>query len=425
MPGPEFYELIFRLGLALGIGLLFGVERGWRTRRLRPGSRAAGIRTFSISGLLGGCTGALAKALGAPGGALALGLGLATFAAVMAVFCRDENRFKRTFSATTWVALVLTFSLGAYAILGDVYAAAAMAVAATIILALRDTIHGWVAALSWAEIRSALVILAMTCIVLPLVPNQSIGLLGGINPRIVWLTAILLAGASFTGYAAVKYLGATRGLVVAGVAGGLVSSTLVTVNNARQASAAGAPYRLLVAGVAAANSVMLIRICAIAALLNNQLFMLIWPPLCAAAAVGAIFAYGCAHWEPNTGYQLRQYKLPNPLSFTYIVGFAAFLSIMILAGRIVGERYGGTGALVGATIAGLFDVDAITVSLAQLAPQSLSLQEAAIAILAAAAADTTSKAAIGAAIGRGRFALSIAILAATSILAAATVWWLS
>jgi uncharacterized membrane protein (DUF4010 family) len=424
MPGPEFYELISRLALALGIGLLFGVERGWRTRRVRPGSRAAGIRTFSISGLLGGSMGALTKALGATGGALALGLGLAAFAAVMAMFCRDENRSKRSFSATTWVALVLTFSLGAYAILGDMYAAAAMAVAATIVLALRDPIHGWVAALSWAEIRSALVILAMTCIVLPLVPDQSIGPMGGINPRIVWVTAILLAGASFAGYAAVKYLGTTRGLVVAGVAGGLVSSTLVTVNNARQASAAGAPYRLLVAGVAAANSVMLIRICAIAAVLNNQLFILIWAPLLAAAAVGAIFAYSCAHWEADSGYRLRQYKLPNPLSFTYIVGFAAFLSIMILAGHIIAEWYGGTGALVGAALVGLFDVDAVTVSLAQLAPRGISLQEAAIAVLAAAASDTLSKAAIGAAIGRGRFALSIAALAATSIAAAATVWWL-
>ena len=425
MPGSEFYELISRLGLALGIGLLFGVERGWRTRRVQPGSRAAGIRTFTLSGLLGGCVGALAIGFGPLNGAIVTGLSLAIFAAVMAVFCRDENRFKRTFSATTWVAVVLTFALGAYAVLGDIHAAAAMAVAATLILAFRDAIHSWVQALSWAEIRSALVILAMTCIVLPLVPNQSIAPLGGINPRLVWVTAILLAGVSFAGYAAIKYFGTTRGLVVAGVAGGLVSSTLVTINNARQASAVGSPYRLLVAGVAAANAVMLIRIGAIAAVLNHQLLALIWPPLAAAAATGAIVAYSYARLDAGTPYRLKRYRLPNPLSFVSIVGLAAVLSIMIVAGRIVGEWYGGTGALIGATIVGLFDVDAVTVSLAQLAPGGLTIEEAAIAVLAAAASDTVSKALIGAAVGRGRFALSITFLAIISISAATIAWWLT
>jgi uncharacterized membrane protein (DUF4010 family) len=282
-----------------------------------------------------------------------------------------------------------------------------------------------VRALNWSEIRSALVILAMTSIVLPLVPNQEIPALGGINPRLVWITAILLAGASFVGYAATKYLGMTRGLVVAGLAGGLVSSTLVTINNARQAAVDESPYRLLVAGVAAANAVMLLRICAIAAALNEQLFALIWPPLAAGAATGAVVAYGFARLEAGNPYRLKRYKLPNPLSFVSIIGLTAFLSIMIVAGRIVGDRYGGTGALVGAAIVGLFDVDAVTVSLAQLAPKGISLQEASVAVLAAAASDTVSKALIGAAIGRGRFASSIALLAASSIAVAAVAWWLS
>jgi uncharacterized membrane protein (DUF4010 family) len=425
VPGSEFYELISRLGLALGIGLLFGVERGWRTRRVQPGSRAAGIRTFTLSALLGGCAGMLATALGPPNGALVLGLTLAVFAAVMAVFCRDENRLKKTFSATTWVAVVLTFALGAYAVLGDIRAAGAIAVAATLILAFRDAIHNWVRALSWVEIRSALVILAMTCIVLPFMPDQPIESFGGINPRLVWITAILLAGVSFAGYAAVKYFGTTRGLVVAGAAGGLVSSTLVTINNARQASVVGSPYRLLVAGVAAANAVMLIRICAIAGALNDRLLALIWPPLAAAAATGVIVAYSFARLEAGNPYRLKRYGLPNPLSFISIIGLAAFLSIMIVAGRIVGDRYGGVGALIGATVVGLFDVDAVTVSLSQLAPQGISLQEAAVAVLAAAASDTISKALIGAAVGRGRFALSIAFLATISIAAAAIAWWLS
>jgi uncharacterized membrane protein (DUF4010 family) len=170
---------------------------------------------------------------------------------------------------------------------------------------------------------------------------------------------------------------------------------------------------------------MLIRICAIAAAFNEQLFALIWAPLAAAAAAGAAVAFSFARLEAGNPYRLKRYKLPNPLSFISIIGLAAFLSIMIVAGRIVGDRYGGTGALIGAAIVGLFDVDAITVSLAQLAPDGISAENAALAILAAAASDTVSKALIGAVIGRGRFALSIAFLAASSIAVAAVVWWLS
>ena len=97
-------ELFLRFALALGIGLLIGLERGWRTREDPAGTRTAGIRTFALTGLLGGVFGALANALGgaaSAGGGLLLGLGFAAFAAVFAVFSRDENKAEGTFSATT------------------------------------------------------------------------------------------------------------------------------------------------------------------------------------------------------------------------------------------------------------------------------------------------------------------------------------
>src|SRR5262245_51403510 len=99
----EFQDLISRLALAVGIGLLIGLERGWRTRQETPGSRTAGIRTFALSGLLGGVIGALGQAVGGIGGGLAIGLALASYAAVMALFCLEENRAEKVFSATTWV----------------------------------------------------------------------------------------------------------------------------------------------------------------------------------------------------------------------------------------------------------------------------------------------------------------------------------
>jgi hypothetical protein len=229
----DFLELISRFGLALGIGLLFGLERGWRSREEPSGARAAGIRTFAISGLLGGVIGAIGQALGGVAGGVLIGLSFAAYTAGSAVFCFQENRSQKVYSATTWVATILTFALGMYSIFGDIHAAAGLAVAATMLLALREPLHGWVENLTWPELRSALVLLAMTFIALPIMPDGPIGPFGGVAPREIWIIAIVLAGASFVGYVAVKYLGATHGILLAGAAGGLASSTAVTIANVR------------------------------------------------------------------------------------------------------------------------------------------------------------------------------------------------
>ena len=121
------------------------------------------------------------------------------YSAVMLVFCLEENRANQRISATTAVAAMLTFALGAYAVIGDMRVAAALAVVTTAILALREPLHGWVENITWPELRSALVLLAMTFVVLPVIPDDPIGPFGGVNPREVWLIAVMLAGISFLG----------------------------------------------------------------------------------------------------------------------------------------------------------------------------------------------------------------------------------
>src|SRR5262249_33127063 len=257
-------ELISRLAVALGIGLLIGLERGWRRRGATPGSRAAGIRTFALSGPLGGGSAALAQALpeqesaGAPSPAIVLGLAFAAFSGVafgaysaaIAVFARDENQAAGNFSATTAIAGMLTFALGAYALIGDMRIAAGAAVAATALLAAREELHGWVEQITWPELRSAGGVVGLSLLCPPLLPDTPLGPFGGVNLREVWLIAIVLASVSFLGYAAVKYFGARRGLLLAAAAGGVASSTAVTIANARRAVAREGSPRLLAAGVA-------------------------------------------------------------------------------------------------------------------------------------------------------------------------------
>jgi predicted membrane protein len=115
----DFLELILRFGLALGIGLFFSAwNEGWRARGEPSGARAAGIRTFAISGLLGGVIGALGKALSGLAGGVLMGLGFAAYSAGAAAFFLQENRSQKTYSATTWVVAILTFALGMYSVLG-------------------------------------------------------------------------------------------------------------------------------------------------------------------------------------------------------------------------------------------------------------------------------------------------------------------
>jgi uncharacterized membrane protein (DUF4010 family) len=421
----DFEELISRFGLALGIGLLIGLERGWRMRGDPPGGRTAGIRTFTISGVLGGVAGAIAQSVGGVGKGITVGLSFAAFSAGLAVFCLEENRAQKDYSATTWVAAILTFALGAFAIIGDMRAAAGLAVASSLILALREPLHGWVEKLTWPELRSVLVLLSMTFIALPILPNAPIGPFGGANLREVWVIAIVLAGASFAGYVAIKYFGASHGVLLAGAAGGLASSTAVTIANAQRARSREGLPRLLGAGVAMASAVMFIRCSLIVLAVNESLFVWVAPPLFAAAAAAVVCALIAAYWRRSDGSDAQAYKLRNPFAFWSVAGFALLLGAVIVVGRVVGERFGGIGAIVGATVIGLGDVDAVTVSVARLSPQPLSVRDAAIATMSAVASNTISKIAIGVAIGRGRFALEIIAMALACIAAGAIALWMT
>src|SRR5690606_1198830 len=184
METADILETLQRLTVALAIGFLVGIERGWKQRGEREGERVAGLRTFALCGLLGGVSG-LSLDLAGP---LFLAATTLAFAAAFIVFQvrnTDDN------SATSTIAGLLVYGLGVYSALGSLSVAAAAAVAVTLILAFKETLHGWLASLTWKEIRSALLILAATFIALPVLPDRPIDPWGAVNPRSLWLLTIL------------------------------------------------------------------------------------------------------------------------------------------------------------------------------------------------------------------------------------------
>lgn len=412
-------ELSSRIALAFGIGLLIGLERGWHTREARPGTRSAGVRTFALSGLLGGITAAMAQEgarLTVAGGIL-LGVAFCAYAAVFAVFHRDENRSAGNFSATTTIAALLTFMLGAYALIGDQRIAAASAVAVAGILVIREPLHAWVAKITLAEIQSGLVLLAMTFIALPVVPDREIGPFGGVNLRAVWLIAIMLAAISFSGYVAVKLFGERRGTLVAAATGGVISSTAVALASAKRAAAKEGSARLLAAGVTVAMAVSFIRVAVIVVVLKPAVVPLIAPALLAGAIVAAAFAIVSVHAHPARNDTQPAVRFGNPFGFWSVLAMAVSIGALIVVGRLIAEEFGSTGVIAGAAAMGLFDVDAMAVSMLKLSPAAIDERALTYAVLTGVACNTFVKVGIAALIGRGLFARQIAIVCAGCVFA--------
>ncbi len=342
----DTFELFQRLSVALAVGLLIGLERGWRERKEGEGGRTAGLRTFALSGLLGGVWAAIAKAAGDGGGAIALGLAFAVHAAILAVFRYRENVRDGTFGATTIVAAMLTFALGALAVFGPIEAAAAGGVATAGLLAWKSVLHQWLQRMTREELRSGLVLLAMTFILLPLLPQRTVDPWDALNPYEIWLMTIMIAFISFVGYVAVKLTGDRHGIAITGIAGGLASSTAVTMTLAQVARENPEQRTLLTAGVLLASAVMSGRVLAIAGVINPSLLTAIALPI---GAIGAVLACGAvvlmwrsADGEVGDGTAIT---LKNPFELATVLKFGAVLAIVLLATRRRGlSRGGGIGS---------------------------------------------------------------------------------
>lgn len=420
----DTYQLIQRLAVALAIGLIIGIERGWKQRAEPEGERAAGMRTLALSGLLGGVWGALAQAAGA-WGLVGLGLAFAGFAAVIAVFRYREMAHEGSFGATTVVAGMLAFALGAFAVLGDPGAAAAAGVATALLLALKAMLHAWLARLTWEELRSGLVLLAMTVIMLPLLPDRNVAVWLPVNPREVWLLTIFIAALSFAGYVAIRVAGPELGILLSGLAGGLVSSTAATLNLAHMASEHASHRGMLAASTMLAGAVMTLRVLVMVAVVNIELIELAAPAL----VLGALAQVGFAAWgawrAENAVQETEQLSVKNPLDLGTVLKFGAFLAVVMALANGAAAWAGPMGAYVLAAISGILDVDAISLSMARLAPDRLAAASAVIAILIAVAVNSISKVVLASSVGGWAFARLLVPALIATLFSGATGLWLA
>jgi len=418
----EQEELFRRLAVALAIGLLIGLERGWQTRDESDHQRTAGLRTFALSGLLGGICG-LMSTVSSP---IVLAAGLLAFAGALVSFSYLEATTEKNFSVTGVVAGLLTFALGAYATLGNETVGVAAAVAMAILLALREPLHSWVRNITWPEIRSVLVLLAMSFLLLPILPDRPIDPWQVLNPSEIWLLAILIAAVSFAGYIAVKTFGDRKGIALAAITGGLASSTATTLSLARLAREQPQSSGLLASGILLSGLTMMGRIVVLAGLVNSALLpSLIWPIVAAAAVLIAATALLTITSGKGDESEHPRLDIQNPFDLGTVLQLAAVIAAILLLAKLVATYVGNAGVFLLSAISGIADVDALTLSMARLSSVQISAADAVAAILIAASVNTASKAAIAAFIGGARLGGIVGVASALAIAALGITYFLT
>lgn len=371
------------------------------------------MRTFFLLGLLGGAAGFLLRT-GWTGAAVTLllgGVALAVAAYLSAVWL---VRTSAAIDGTTEAAALVVLALAVLAGLGHLRLSAATG--AVVVLALREKgqIHAWIGKIGAIELRAALQFAVLALVLLPILPEGPYGPLGGVRPRELWMVVVLVSGLNFLGYLAQRGANQTRGSVIAGMLGGLVSSTAVTLSFARASREPDAPRRALALGVVGASTMLFPRVVVLTLALQPRLVLRVALYLLVPFLVGAGLV-ALSLWRRPAEAAAARPAPGNPLrlgtAILLAVGFQLTLMVMVA----VKDRFGGAGVLTSAAILGLTDMEALTFSMARLASQADLVPLGALAIAIGVFSNTLLKCVValvlGAPVFRREAAVGLGLLA--------------
>jgi uncharacterized membrane protein (DUF4010 family) len=388
---------IIDLAIALGIGLLIGVERE-RRKGAGPSRSPAGIRTFAAASLAGAVS-ILA------GGQLLLGIVTAGTMLLTGIsYFRSRSSDP---GLTSEIVLVLAVLLGGLAMQRPGLAAGT-AIVVTGLLAARTPLHRFArSVLSETEMEDALIFGGATLVVLPLLPDQPLGPLGALNPRSIWIIVILVMAISSAGHIAVRALGPRAGLAIAGLASGFVSSIATISSMGARAEGNQKMLAAAVAGAVLSTVSTVIQMSAVLAATSMAVLVALSVPMICAGLV--VIAYGALF----TAFALKQEGVEElqrgrAFSLPKALGLAVMLSMITLISAGLRETFGERGLIIGAAIAGLADTHAAAVSVASLvASGKMPPADAVVPILAALSTNTISKIVVASTSGSRAFAFRV------------------
>ncbi len=414
MDYPALLDVALDFAMAILLGALVGVEREKRKGEDREVEQIAGLRTFILLALLGACAGYLSRGSAVPWVLAAALLIVGAFVVVGYLVTSRASQDGK--GLTTEVAAIVVFLLGAMVMLGNHEIAIGLGVVTAAVLAYKRPLHVFVRRLGWDDVFAGLRLLIATFIALPLLPDRPIDPWGALNPYALWLLVILISGLSLVGYALTRWLGPGKGALITGLAGGLVSSTAVTLSFSREARTTPENTTAFACGILLAWAVMFARMLVLVAVVNRTLLASMLIPFGVMAMVvggfAALFYYrdGAAARPAAAKGDL---KVANPFSLVAAAKFAAFFAVVLVAVKIAQENFPGDGVYAVAALAGLTDVDAITLSMSEFA-RSGAAQVAVTAIVIAAVVNTLVK--CGIAVFVGGLPLGKPLLLTTSVM---------
>ena len=399
-------ELVKNIILAIVLGSLIGLQREYVRKRDKELS-FAGVRTFILISLLGSLSIYLSQ-ITTPGLFIVV-----TAMVILFIICAYllESYFTKRIGSTTEFSSIITFFIGAFCALGNTYLAVFVAVATTSILAIKERLHEFVVKLNEKEIYSTLKFAIIAFIILPLLPNKAYGPYNVFNPFVIWLMVVLISGISFIAYILIKIFGTKKGLVITGFLGGLISSTAITTSFSAQSKKAMRTVNPFVFGIVIAGATMFIRVLIEVSVLNKSLLSYLAIPLGIMAAVGVLAALFVWLKKDKESEIVSDIEFSSPFRLSPALKFGLLFGAVLFISK-VGQVFVGDKAIyVISLLSGLADVDAITVSMANLSRMGdISQQTAVAAITLAVSANTLFKAGIVYFMGSRKVSKQVAII---------------
>lgn len=402
------------LVVALGIGLMIGMERGWQQREADSGERVAGLRTFAVIGMAGGVIGLLTLRTNA----VVLGLGFVALAILLVtahiLAVQHDNRY----GITTELAAFTTFGLAALATMGAPYAAAAGSVVMATLLGLKPELHRWLERLNRDELIAGLELLMISVVVLPILPDRGLGPWHALNPYRIWLLVVIVAAISFAGHFAVRVLGQRRGILLTGIFGGLASTTALTLHFARLSRRTAGLGGVLGSSIVIAQATSIPRIIVITLFVSPALAAKASIPLGIMLAVAVLVSL-VVYWFSTKSDVRAPRRLGPPFQLAETLRFAVLVVVIMLISAAA-ESVLGTWSIYGiAVAAGAGNLTAATLSIAGLAETTLTHDVAIRALVIAATAGILFKGFMAYSLGGPR--LGKIVLASAVVISAAGV----
>ena len=377
-------ELLFRLFISLGLGFLIGLEREYAKRVVDKEEPFAGVRTYTFIALFGFLSAFLSERYGEWVFITALAGLIALVVTTYAMTAKSGS-----YGITTELSGILAFVLGAVVYQGEILFAVIVTVIVTTLLSLKLKLHRFVATLTAQEIRAFIQFTIISAVVLPFLPDEPWGPNGVWNPHDIWTMVVLVTGISLAGYLLAKVLGTRKGTLLAGVVGGLVSSTAVTLNLARRTRhQPGGPHMVAAVGIIAATATLYPRILLETWVVNRELALRMALPIALIPAVAFSAAYLIGRKDGKEAPP--EVTMTNPLNFTVAIQFAlAYMAVQWLM-DLASAHYSTEGLYATSAVFGATDMDAITLSIAR-GPGAADTLKGVTAVLLATLSNTVMK----------------------------------